>query len=169
VDRIEVENGLLRVETSRGAFKARRVVLATGGMSLPKSGSDGTGYQLATALGHTIVAPVPALVPLVLDGDFHVSLSGISQPVEILVRSAGAKRVRVPGSLLWTHFGVSGPAALDASRFWLRDRSAKLTANLFPGMDFESADDALVRIARELVHCQIPPTNASLVLKRWQA
>src|SRR4029077_11448883 len=69
------------LETSRGPLIARRVVLATGGRSLPKTGSDGGGYAIARALGHTVVAPTPALAPLVLDSDtadsIHSGLSGI--------------------------------------------------------------------------------------------
>ncbi|MBI2931161.1 MAG: NAD(P)/FAD-dependent oxidoreductase [Planctomycetes bacterium] len=163
VSGVGIADGRLRVETSRGAFGARRVVLATGGMSVPKSGSDGTGYRLAVALGHTIVPPVPALVPLVLEGDFHAPLSGIAQPVEIAVRSEGSKPVRVRGAMLWTHFGVSGPAALDVSRFWLRDRSARVTANLLPGLDFASAEKGLVGLAREQPRSQLRNALATLL------
>jgi len=110
------------LETSAGALHAPHVVLATGGLSLPKSGSDGTGHRLAASLGHTIVPCTPALAPLVLDGDFHVALSGVAHPVELVVRADRDKPARVRGALLWTHFGVSGPAALDASRLWHRAR-----------------------------------------------
>jgi len=86
------------------------------------------------------VPTAPALAPLVLDGDFHATLSGVSQPVVISLYVSGRKRADVAGSMLWTHFGISGPAALDASRFWHRARLAgedvRVVANLIPTADF---------------------------------
>jgi hypothetical protein len=125
------------IVTSRGEFRADRVILATGGKSLPKTGSDGGGYALAEALGHSIVPTTPGLDPLLLDGDFHVALSGISHEVEL---SLGTFKVR--GPMLWTHFGISGPAALNLSRHWHRS-PGPVTANLLPGRTFESADRLL--------------------------
>ncbi|MCG3132606.1 MAG: hypothetical protein FLDDKLPJ_03469 [Phycisphaerae bacterium] len=137
-----------------GTWIARRVVLATGGQSLPKTGSDGFGYELARRLGHTIVPTTPALVPLILDGDFHIPLSGIAQEVEIRVRVEKDRPVRIVGPLLWTHFGVSGPAVLDASRHWHRamldQRPVAVTINLLPGKDLAAAERAFLdRSARQ--------------------
>jgi hypothetical protein len=114
------DDGFL-VSTGESVWRARSVVLATGGRSLPKTGSDGFGYELAGRLGHGYVETTPALAPLVLDGDVHRDLAGVSHAVA-LTCEAGNRRVRVEGSLLWTHFGISGPAALDASRHWHRGR-----------------------------------------------
>ncbi|MFI5182834.1 MAG: NAD(P)/FAD-dependent oxidoreductase [Vicinamibacteria bacterium] len=140
------------VETPHGRWAARRVVLATGGLSLPKSGSDGGGYALAQGLGHTLVPPIPALVPLVLDGTFHVGLAGVSHEALLTVRPAGLKATTVSGPLLWTHFGASGPAALDASRFWHRaraeGRSVTVSVNLLAGETFESLEAWLLARAR---------------------
>lgn len=129
------------IDTARGAVTAGAVVLATGGLALPKSGSDGAGYAFAESLGHTIVPTTPALVPLVLsargEDDSRRTLSGVSQPVELELRDDARVTERVRGALLWTHFGVSGPAVLDVSRHWLRlrldGRSPTLTANLAGG------------------------------------
>ena len=132
------------LETSRGTLEAERLVLATGGLSLPKTGSDGGGYQLALSLGHSLVPTTPALVPLVLEGDFHASLSGVSHPVVISLYVAGRKRADVGGAMLWTHFGISGPAALDAARFWHRAQLAaedvRVVANLVPPADFSALE-----------------------------
>jgi len=120
------------------AVAARRVVLATGGRSLPKTGSDGIGLVLAASLGHTIVPTTPALAPLLLEGDFHGRLSGVSHPAAISIESGGRRAVRVAGSLLWTHFGISGPAALDASRHWHRaalDGAVRTSVSFAPGLD----------------------------------
>ena len=139
-----------RVETAGGLITARCVVLATGGASLPKSGSDGAGYAIAESLGHTIVPTTPALAPLVLDATerhaIHRRLSGVSHDVEITIRSSGAAPERLRGSLLWTHFGVSGPVVLNASRHWARaqieGRDPIVTASLFPGQRFETLEPA---------------------------
>ncbi len=127
---------------------ARFVVLATGGLSLPKTGSDGGGYALARQLGHSLTPTMPALVPLILEGDFHAGLSGIAHEVTLTVLVEGCKPVRVRGPLLWTHFGISGPAVLDASRHWhharLEQRGITITVSFLPDDDFNSAEDKLL-------------------------
>ncbi len=94
---------------------ARRVVVATGGRSVPATGSTGFGLDLATALGHDLVPAVPALAPLL--GAAHEELAGVTVPVVLRVVDAddGRERRRAAGSLLVTHRGVTGPAALDVS------------------------------------------------------
>jgi predicted Rossmann fold flavoprotein len=135
------------IRTEAGVVEARRVVLATGGLSIPKTGSDGAGYAFARALGHQVVPTTPGLAPLVLDGDWHQALSGVSQRVQIDLEAAGAPRARLAGALLWTHFGISGPAALDVSRLWhravLEARTVALTASLVDGRSFEEIDGEL--------------------------
>jgi predicted Rossmann fold flavoprotein len=130
------------------AFPARLVVLATGGLSLPKTGSDGGGYRLARHLGHSLTPTTPALVPLILDGDFHAVLSGISHEVTLTVLVEECKPVRVRGPLLWTHFGVSGPVVLDASRHWhharLEHRGVTISTSFLPDDDFSSLEDKLL-------------------------
>jgi len=130
-------------------FRAKRVIMATGGRSLPRTGSDGHGWQIARHLGHTVTDCHPALVPLVLEETmFHAELSGLSQQVE-LTTCVDSKRVdRRRGSMLWTHFGVSGPAAMDASRFWTIAHDAGSTVevrcNFWPGIGFEQAEQRLI-------------------------
>ncbi len=144
---------LFHLATSAGDLGARKVVLATGGLSLPKTGSDGLGYTLATSLGHTIVPTTPGLEPLLLEGDLHVGLSGIALPVEITVRAEGRKPAVLEGPMLWTHFGVSGPAALDASRHWQRAKleglAVKVSANLLPGHDLPALEARLLQLVQE--------------------
>jgi predicted Rossmann fold flavoprotein len=147
-----------RVGTNAGELAARRVVLATGGMSLPKSGSDGAGYALARALGHTVVPTTPALAPLLLSSNgesasgVHGTWSGIAQQVILTLRTGGSVATTQTGSMLWTHFGISGPAALDLSRHWLRarleGRDAEATANLTPELGFETLEDFWLEQAR---------------------
>jgi len=141
------------VVTPEGVISATRVVLATGGMSIPKTGSDGYGYRIAQSLGHTLVPPTPALVPLLLERGFHAALAGISHDAEISVRVEGSKPQRIRGAMLWTHFGVSGPAVLDASRIWLRakveNRAVEVHASLLPEETPESIDTWLRTAAAE--------------------
>ena len=131
-------DGRFLVTTLAELITARAVVLATGGLSLPKSGSDGAGYAMARALGHSIVPTTPALAPLVLDpgASVHTELSGVSVDAELTVRVDRRHLIALRGALLWTHFGISGPAALDVSRHWLRNRlegrDCALTASFAP-------------------------------------
>jgi predicted Rossmann fold flavoprotein len=128
----------------QGAYVARAVVLATGGRSLPKSGSNGLGYELARSLGHGYIETTPALAPLVLNGTAHARLSGISHRAALTVRRAGAPDLRLEGSMLWTHFGISGPVALNASRHWHRARlenePAAVVVNVCPAETFETLE-----------------------------
>ncbi|HEX2834049.1 MAG TPA: aminoacetone oxidase family FAD-binding enzyme [Thermoanaerobaculia bacterium] len=137
--------------TSLAAIRAKRIILATGGRSVPKTGSDGSGYALAREAGHTITEVFPALVPLVLEeSSWMRSLSGTSVEAELSVRSStGRVLTRQRGSLLFTHFGLSGPVALDVSRHWIAarhdDAGATLVANFLPGESFESIEATLMR------------------------
>jgi len=151
VDEARTGETAFELETTRGLVRARRVVLATGGLSLPKTGSDGGGYELARRLGHTLVPTTPGLDPLLLDGDFHAALSGISHPAELTVHVAGCKPVRLTGSLLWPHFGISGPVALTASRHWHRAQAAgaevRVTLSFLPGDNFAAVEQKLLGLA----------------------
>jgi len=133
VTAITREEDRFRVDTTAGPMSSRRVILSTGGKSLPKSGSDGSGFELARALGHSITAPVvPALVPLVLPADHFVrSLTGLALPCRFTLLSSKGKPVATSlGSTLCTHTGLSGPATLDISRHWLVSRVADPAARL---------------------------------------
>ncbi|TAK16802.1 MAG: aminoacetone oxidase family FAD-binding enzyme, partial [Acidobacteria bacterium] len=109
-----VGDGRWRVRTSRGEIEADSVVLATGGLSVPATGSDGAGLHLAEALGHTIHPLYPALAPLLADPPIHSGLSGVSLPVRIRAKRGNGIR-EIHGSFLFTHRGYSGPAVLDIS------------------------------------------------------
>lgn len=102
---------------------ARAVVLATGGLSVPNTGSDGTGLRIAGELGHEMHATYPALTPLTANAPEHAALSGISLPVTLSARVDG-RRVSATGGFLFTHKGYSGPAVLDMSHLAVRSRMA---------------------------------------------
>jgi predicted Rossmann fold flavoprotein len=139
---------------SIGGLSARRVILATGGRSVPKTGSDGHGFAIARSLGHAVTETFPALVPLVVEKAHWVrELSGTSADVELSVRSSTGKVIhRDRGSMLMTHFGVSGPVVLDISRHWIAargDDEVSLVVNFLPSETFESVDQLLVDEARK--------------------
>jgi predicted Rossmann fold flavoprotein len=140
-----------RLESAAGNVDAVRVVLATGGRSLPKTGSDGGGYALAQSLGHSMVPTTPALAPLTLAEASRPDLSGVSHDVELSIRIDGIIAERLEGSLLWTHYGVSGPVVLNASRHWergvLEGRHTTVTANLLAGTSFEEAERQILAAA----------------------
>ncbi len=115
---------------------ARRVIVATGGCSYPRTGSDGSGLAILRRLGHTVVKPVPALSPFVLEGNLHVELQGIACPVRLTLRVNGRKTFETAGPMLWTHFGVSGPAVLDVSGVWARTRADNPEARLAVSASF---------------------------------
>lgn len=145
------DGGRMRITTSTGEVSAARAVLATGGRSLPKSGSDGKGFDLAQRLGHTIVPTTPALVPLLLDDEqhsMHRQLSGVAHEAELTLWIDGRVNIRLTGSLLWTHFGISGPVTLDMSRHWLSASAStaedplavQLTISFCPGRTFDDVE-----------------------------
>ena len=109
-------------------YGTRRVILTTGGLSYPETGSDGTGFKIAKDFGHTIVETAPALTPLLTDDPDWPSLSGVSLEAQLSFFLGGRKRGEVTGAFLFTHFGFSGPAALDVSRYFSR---AKFKENPF--------------------------------------
>ena len=168
---IERDEGGLRVVRPGGDVRASAVVLATGGQSLPKTGSDGAGFEMARRLGHTLVKTTPGLVPLVLDAsadeEFHRDLTGVALPVELTIWIDNRVALRLEGALLWTHFGVSGPVALNASRHYLRaqleGRPCRITASFCPGEDFEAVDARLDAMALERPRASVQSALASLV------
>jgi predicted Rossmann fold flavoprotein len=123
-------SGVWQVVPSAGApLAASAVVLATGGLSVPATGSDGAGLAMARALGHTVHDVYPALTPLVADPAVHADLAGIS--LEVTIRVPGARpRFETAGGFLFTHRGYSGPAVLDASHQAVRSASGSARQQL---------------------------------------
>ncbi len=121
------------LDTSQGAVRAQRVVVATGGLPVPKIGASDWGLRLARQFGHAIVEPRPALVPLTFEADTwapFAALAGLSLPVEVACGS-GKARGRFLEDLLFTHRGLSGPAILQISSYRTATDQA-LQINLAP-------------------------------------
>jgi predicted Rossmann fold flavoprotein len=138
------------IQHTQGTLQTRQVIMATGGRSLPKTGSDGSGWTLVQHLDHTVTPTSPALVPLILDDSFfHADLSGISHDVMLTTRVNNQIVDRRIGSLLWTHFGVSGPVVMDASRFWIQAteqaHQVQLHLNCFPHASHQDIEKWLIQ------------------------
>jgi len=123
------------LQTSRGPARAKAVVIATGGLSIPKIGASDLGYRIARQFGLKIVPPRPALVPLTFDGEAwapFAQLAGLALPVRI---ETGTKKERVAfdEDLLFTHRGLSGPAVLQVSSYWKEGTPIRI--DLAPGHD----------------------------------
>src|SRR4029079_18899147 len=124
------------------------------------------GYEWARALGHRVVDPIPALVPLLLEDGLHEHVAGVTADVEVAVLIDGRVAVRTSGPLLWTHVGVSGPAVLDASRHWhrakLERRHVEIRVNFRPGRQFDAIDRDLADAARDR-----PRASVDGILSEW--
>ena len=150
VETIEKDADGFRISGAWGSVQARQVILATGGRALPKSGSDGHGYNIARALGHSLTPRVfPALVPLTLPRDhFLCALSGVTVNAALDLYSGTGKRlVSFTNSTLCTHFGLSGPSVLDISRYFIDaqrdDPQTTLAINWLPGTTPEQLEGDL--------------------------
>ena len=133
--------GGFTVVTSEGPMTCDRVILATGGLSVPATGSDGIGLGIADRLGHAMIATYPALTPLLAKQDVHASLSGVSLRVRLRAlvrRSLGeggkvdAKMTESAGGFLFTHRGYSGPSVLDISHVTEESHRAVIRAQWSP-------------------------------------
>ena len=124
VDSIEKrEGGFILTSSSGQSINAERVILATGGQSVPASGSDGHGYSIARTLGHQVPQVYPALVPLTSKDQEFQSLAGVSLPVRWRASVNGKVQEERVRELLFTHRGFSGPAILDASHWVVREQA----------------------------------------------
>jgi predicted Rossmann fold flavoprotein len=117
------------ITSSRGDFEASAVILATGGLSVPLTGSDGTGLAIARKLGHEIHPTYPALTPLTGSTPLMASLSGISLDVRIRAKWEG-RTIESHGGFLFTHWGYSGPSVLDVSHVAVRSHGQRPAAVL---------------------------------------
>lgn len=154
VEAVRRESGF-GVETSQGRFSAPALVVATGGLSIPKLGATDLGYRLARQFGLKVVEPYPALVPLVFDeGDRRrwSGLAGVSTAVRVSCGEAAFHE-----KLLFTHRGLSGPAILQASSYWRKGKA--LQVDLLPGKGFDPSPQE----ARKALAVALPQRLA----ERW--
>lgn len=144
------EGRITHIETSIGDVSARTYILATGGMSHRETGSTGDGFAWLKDLGHTIAPPTPTIVPLKTAEAWVKKLAGISIPdMKITFSVDGEKRFSRSGPLLFTHFGISGPAVLNSAgkvADLLHEGAVTAALDLFPGLDHGALDKKLTEL-----------------------
>lgn len=153
INSLVVEGGRITgVDSSHGFLAADAVIIATGGLSYPGTGSTGDGYRLAQECGHTLVEPRPGLVPLVTEESWVKDLQGLSlKNVAATAFTAAGKKINQDfGELLFTHFGVSGPIILSMSRdigvyIYRQGQKVILKIDLKPALNEEKLDERLLR------------------------
>ncbi|MEO6973790.1 MAG: NAD(P)/FAD-dependent oxidoreductase [Rhodoferax sp.] len=155
------------IDSDQGAIAARSVVIATGGLSIPKIGATDFGYRVARQFGLRVVTPRPALVPLTFDGALwapYAQLAGLSLPVQI---ATGTKRMQTTFAedLLFTHRGLSGPAVLQISTYWVEQTPIRL--NLAPDHDLPQALAKAKASSRKLVANELATLVPARLADAW--
>ncbi|MET0312118.1 MAG: NAD(P)/FAD-dependent oxidoreductase [Burkholderiaceae bacterium] len=155
------------LQTGRGEVTCASLVIATGGLSIPKIGATDFGYRVAGQFGHAIAQTRPALVPLTFDGDSwapYAQLAGLALPVRI---ETGEKKSRMAfdEDLLFTHRGLSGPAVLQISSYW--QEGAPLRIDLAPGFDLPSALARAKAGSRKLLVNELAQILPSRLAEAW--
>ncbi|MCK5137518.1 MAG: NAD(P)/FAD-dependent oxidoreductase [Bacteroidales bacterium] len=151
VEKLIIENNAIQGLQANGqVFKSRNVILATGGRSYPATGSNGEGYELAKAVGHSIEKVRPALVPLETEGDVAQKLQGLNlKNVKATVWINDKKRGEDFGEMIFTHFGLSGPIILTLSRIAVdelhKNNKVEVTIDLKPALNEQKLDMRLLR------------------------
>jgi hypothetical protein len=162
-------DGSYEIDTERGTVTSTHVVVATGGLSIPKIGATDFGYRLAKQFGLRLVEPRPGLVPLTFDGEAwapYAALAGLSLPVQI---ETGSKKERMSfvEDLLFTHRGLSGPAVLQISSYW--HDAAPIQLNLAPEVDLSEALLAAKARSRKLINNELATLVPSRLADAWAA
>ena len=144
---------LFYLKTENGnVITAKKLILTTGGLSHPTTGSDGTGYGIARSFGHAVTNTFPALTPLLTDDPDWKALSGIALPAKLSFFRNGKKECEYSDSFLFTHFGFSGPAALDISRHFAsasEEENPQIFASFLPNYREESLKGAFLALQKK--------------------
>jgi predicted Rossmann fold flavoprotein len=159
--------GMYELDTDQGVVKSRAVVIATGGLSIPKIGATDFGYRVAKQFNLRLVEPRPGLVPMTFDGDGwlpYAGLSGLALPVRI---ETGDKKTRMAFNedLLFTHRGLSGPAVLQISSYWSDNTPIRL--NLAPDADLPAALARAKATSRKLIANELAGLVPSRLADAW--
>jgi predicted Rossmann fold flavoprotein len=164
---IEYCTGSYEIHSDHGIVLARSVVVATGGLSIPKIGATDFGQRLAQQFGHRIVPLRPALVPLTFDEAQwapFVPLAGLSLPVQIAA-GEGKTKGQFDEDLLFTHRGLSGPAVLQISSYWQANTPIRI--NLCPTADMASVLQAAKSRSRKLIANELAAAVPSRLADTW--
>lgn len=152
VTEVFFENNIFLARGPGFEYRAKTAVFCTGGLSYPSTGSDGKGYSLARAFGHHPIRTSPALTPLMSDDRLWKTLTGLSLPCRVSLLTNGKEEAAYTGDFLFTHFGFSGPTALNISRHWERaaDKKASvIQVNFLPQENEHSLRERFLAQARQ--------------------
>jgi predicted flavoprotein YhiN len=158
-----------QIDTDRGKMHSSNLVIATGGLSIPKIGATDFGYRIAKQFGHSIIEPRPALVPLTFDDQSwqpFAQLAGLALPMQI---STGDKKQRMDfdEDVLFTHRGLSGPGVLQISSYWANQTPIRM--NLMPSADIAALLTRAKQTSRKLIANELATHVPTRLADAWAA
>jgi predicted Rossmann fold flavoprotein len=179
IQAITKENDLFIIPSEKFTLSAKALIIATGGVSWPQTGSTGDGYKFASAFGHKIIEPIAALVPLIANERFCGSLAGLGiQKVSISCKIAG-KKISSSGAMIFTHQGIGGPAVFDLSRnvAGIVENNYKISIDFLPDINAEQLEKQLTQTFAEnpkkhielLVSQFFPKALATIICEQAEA
>ncbi|PTU86793.1 aminoacetone oxidase family FAD-binding enzyme [Staphylococcus pasteuri] len=173
----QVNEGIFSVETAQQTYKSKSLIIATGGTSVPQTGSTGDGYTFAKSLGHSITELFPTEVPITSPERFikDKTLKGLSlKDVELSVlKKNGKKRISHQMDMIFTHFGVSGPAALRCSQFVYKEQKnqkkqdIKMALDVFPTMNEDELSQHIRKLLKDEPDKYIKNSLHGLIEERY--
>ncbi|MCE3021852.1 NAD(P)/FAD-dependent oxidoreductase [Staphylococcus pasteuri] len=173
----QVNEGIFSVETAQQTYKSKSLIIATGGTSVPQTGSTGDGYTFAKSLGHSITELFPTEVPITSPERFIKDkiLKGLSlKDVELSVlKKNGKKRISHQMDMIFTHFGVSGPAALRCSQFVYKEQKnqkkqdIKMALDVFPTMNEDELSQHIRKLLKDEPDKYIKNSLHGLIEERY--
>lgn len=170
VKQIESAQGTYRIHTSQGRLEADALILAAGSKAAPSTGSDGSGYELAKKLGHSVIKPLPALVQLRCQGTMYRQMAGIRTEARVRLLADGKQLAEDQGELQLTDYGLSGIPVFQISRFAARalDEGKRVIAKVdfMPGWKDEEAPGLLKKRAAHMDYKTAEELFAGLLNKK---
>ncbi|MBN1974340.1 MAG: NAD(P)/FAD-dependent oxidoreductase [Sedimentisphaerales bacterium] len=167
---VKVAGGFL-IKTDKQQFLAEKIIIATGGISWPQTGSTGDGYRFAKNLGHSIVEPRASLVPLVTSEKWTKELAGTSISNVSISANLNRKRIVTHGAIVFTNNGLGGPAAQDMSRYMTdflpaEEKPLGIALDLVPYLQQEEMEEQIIRFTNENPKKKLENALADFVPKR---
>ncbi len=144
--KIEKHNSTFSIKTAEDKYTANKCIITTGGCSYPKTGSNGSGFELSKQLGHKIIPPLPSLVPIEVKETWISELTGVSlRNVELSLYKEKKKLHSEFGEMLFSHYGLSGPIVLTMSNYIEPSKDYSISIDLKPALDKETLDKRILR------------------------
>ena len=164
---ISKEKDTFYVKTKDEVFTFDKLIIASGGISYPNTGSTGDGYVFAKKFGHKIHKPYPSLVAFILEDDFTSELMGNSLKNVELTMKIGKKKYSEFGEMLFTNRGISGPIVLSLSSRVLDNKDIKLSLDFKPSLTYKKLDNRLIREIEQNSNKEIKTVLENLLIKRF--